>query len=134
MRFGSAAKARAVAVAGAHKPRDEGEDHPYVFQENLREVAMTGGVIQVAKTLSKSSSAALVEICEEFRSVFSFDGKLGDCRLLQHGINTGNAKPVHTPPYRNSHLKRQEIQAQVDEWLEAGVIQPSSSPWSSPVV
>jgi len=64
-----------------YKPRDEGEDHPYVFQENLREVAMTGRVIQVAKTLSKSSSAALVEIREKFRSVFSLEGKLGGCRL-----------------------------------------------------
>jgi len=67
-----------------YKPRDEGEDHPYVFQENLREVAMTGGVIQVAKTLSESSSAALVKVCEEFQSVFSFTGKLGECIVARH--------------------------------------------------
>ena len=71
---------------------------------------------------------------QQYEHLFSFDGKLGDCNVLEHDIDTGDAKPIHTPPYRQSSKVREKIQKQIQEWLEAGVIRPSRSPWASPVV
>ena len=50
------------------------------------------------------------------------------------GINTGDAAPVRASPYRTSPKEKEIINGQVDEMLAAGVIRPSRSPWSSPVI
>merc|ERR1712035_133700 len=43
-------------------------------------------------------------------------------------------QPIRQPPRRLPIHKRLEAQRQVDQMLEDGVIEPSHSPWSSPVV
>ena len=42
--------------------------------------------------------------------------------------------PIKQRPYRLSPVVKKEIDRQVDEMLEKGIIQESVSPWSSPVV
>ena len=59
---------------------------------------------------------------------------LGTAKGVQHTIDTGSAKPIQVPPRRVPFHKRQEMCNQVDEMLEAEIIEPSNSPWSSPVV
>ena len=54
--------------------------------------------------------------------------------LVKHYIDTGNAKPIKQTAYCASHHYRQEIEKQVEEMLQNGIIQPSVSPWASPVV
>ena len=54
--------------------------------------------------------------------------------LVQHVIDTGHATPIKQRPYRVSPDVKKEIDRQVDEMLEKGIIQESVSPWSSPVV
>ncbi|KAL9967422.1 hypothetical protein ACROYT_G025641 [Oculina patagonica] len=56
------------------------------------------------------------------------------CKRVQHIIDTGSAQPIQAPPRRVPFHKRGEIRRQVDEMLEAGIIEPCESPWSSPVV
>jgi hypothetical protein len=43
-------------------------------------------------------------------------------------------KPFPLPPYRYSAAKKKAIQEQVKEILASGVIEASSSPYSSPIV
>ena len=59
---------------------------------------------------------------------------LGTAKGLKHTIDTGPAQPIRVPPRRVPFHKRQEMRRQVDEMLEAQIIEPSESPWSSPVV
>ena len=59
---------------------------------------------------------------------------LGHCEILQHQIITNDAKPIHQLPYPSAFKQRELIQAQVSEMLSDGVIEPSCSPWSSPVI
>ena len=60
---------------------------------------------------------------------------LGRAKLgVKHTIDTGSAEPIQVPPRRVPFHKREEICRQVDEMLEAGIIEPSESSWSSPVV
>ena len=59
---------------------------------------------------------------------------LGTAKGVRHTIDTGSAQPIQVPPRRVPFHKRQEMRSQVDEMLEADIIEPSDSPWSSPVV
>lgn len=52
----------------------------------------------------------------------------------EHEIDTGDHQPIKSAPYRVSQLERESINTQVEEMLKAGIVKPSSSPWSSPVV
>ena len=71
-----------------------------------------------------------------YRDVFAFaDEQLGKTSLVQHVIDTGDAMPIiKQRPYRTSPRCKQEIDRQVDDMLQKGIIRESVSPWSSPVV
>lgn len=56
-------------------------------------------------------------------------------RAIDHPIALiPDAKPVSVRPYRYGCLQKDEIERLVDEMLQAGVIRPSSSPYTSPVL
>ncbi|CAF3332041.1 unnamed protein product [Rotaria socialis] len=68
-------------------------------------------------------------------------GKLFDIRqpskiniTLNHVIETGTHQPVYTPPYRRSPKDHQIITDETDKFLQQTIIEPSTSPWCSPVV
>src|SRR5690606_12483973 len=74
-------------------------------------------------------------LLEEFKPLF--DGKnvkLGQAIGVSHSINTDDAIPIRQRSYRYSREERNTIQQHVDEMLRNDVIEPSSSPWASPVV
>ena len=48
-------------------------------------------------------------------------------------LQLNNPIPIRQRPYRTPLLKRKEIERQVEELLQMGVIRPSTSPWASPV-
>ena len=59
-----------------------------------------------------------------YSNVFAFPGdQLGRTSLVQHVIDTGDATPVKQRPYRVSPYVKKEIDCQVDEMLEKGIIQ-----------
>lgn len=51
-----------------------------------------------------------------------------------HQISLTTTTPVASRPYRVSDSKKRAIQDQVDEMLARGIIEPSHSPYASPVV
>jgi len=58
---------------------------------------------------------------------------LGFCAALQHNIDTGDALQIKQSPRRPPFAAREAEDAILDEMLQTGVIEPSNSPWSSPV-
>ena len=58
----------------------------------------------------------------------------GETDLLEMEIDTGEAPPKKQRPRRMSFVVRQEVSKQLRKMQETGVIQPSKSPWASPVV
>ena len=86
-------------------------------------------------SLTSSEHAQASALLHEYADIFSqSDDDYGRTDLVQHDIPTDNAPPIRQRAYRASPTIRQEIKQQCDRLLEAGVIEPSSSPWSSPVV
>ena len=59
---------------------------------------------------------------------------LGRTHLTQHTIHTGSASPIHQRAYRHSVAAKAEIARQTEKLLSAGLIEPSHSLWSSPIV
>ncbi len=53
---------------------------------------------------------------------------------MKHRIDTQGAPPIRQPLRRLSPAQRAEVERQVSELLEKGLIQPSDNPWASPVV
>ena len=58
----------------------------------------------------------------------------GHTTLAEHRIDTGEAQPIKQPPRRLAPHRRETVEVEVDKMLEGGVIEPSMSPWASPVV
>ncbi|CAF3837111.1 unnamed protein product [Rotaria magnacalcarata] len=54
---------------------------------------------------------------------------------LKNAIDTGTHRPIHAPPYRKSNKDDQEtLNKETDKLLKNGIIEHSTSPWSSLVV
>ena len=71
----------------------------------------------------------------EYHDVFSSsDNDLGKTSLAEHRIETGDNKPVKVPPRRVPIHKRGEVEDTVKRLSDQGLIEPSTSPWSSALV
>ena len=75
------------------------------------------------------------QLLQEFPQLFSGDPmECGEVPGVTHKIQTGDAAPTVTRQWRLPHSSRQTIRDQCDRMAKAGVIEPASSPWLSPVV
>ena len=71
----------------------------------------------------------------EFSDVFALESsELGCTDCVQHVIETGDHPPIKQQPYRTPVVHREKIAKLVEEMQQQEIIQPSSSPWASPVV
>ena len=77
----------------------------------------------------------LYSLLVEFRDVFA-DGSsdIGRTSLTSHKIDTGDRKPIKQQPRRLPLAKVDIAQKAIKEMYEQGIIEPSSSPWTSPIV
>ncbi|CAH8556952.1 unnamed protein product [Dicrocoelium dendriticum] len=81
------------------------------------------------------TQARLAQVIQNYSDAFAWkSGDLGRTGLVKHSIDTGVARPIKVPPRRIPIHWQGEIQKLIDEMLEKNVIQPSNSPWASPVV
>ena len=55
-------------------------------------------------------------------------------RTNQIRIETDDAAPIHLPPYRLPKARHQAVQNEVQQLLEAKIIEPLTSPWAPPIV
>ena len=58
----------------------------------------------------------------------------GKTELVEHRIETGDAKPVRLPPYRLPHAYRDIVKKELEEMEKYGIIEKSLSDRSSPIV
>ena len=59
---------------------------------------------------------------------------LGLTTHAEHVIDTGDSRPVKQRPNRIPVHLNKVVNNQVNDMLDSGLIQPSNSPWSSPIV
>ncbi|UYV72119.1 hypothetical protein LAZ67_9001873 [Cordylochernes scorpioides] len=87
---------------------------------------------QINENLPPKEQKELKQVLERYGDLFS--SRLGRTNLAKHRIDTEDAKPIKHKPYRVSAKERDIIKEQIDEMLTEGIIRPSSSPWSFPVI
>ena len=62
-------------------------------------------------------------------------GHLGEITATEHRIRLApGTKPIRQAPYRQGHRGRDVQAGEIAKMLEAGVIEPATSEWASPVV
>lgn len=66
--------------------------------------------------------------------VIDSEHRLGRTNKIELTIETGDAKPFKKRPYLLSPYMHKILNDELDDMLKLGVIEPSSSPWSSPVL
>jgi hypothetical protein len=75
------------------------------------------------------------ELLSSYADVFATKVAFPPPRSCNHMIPLiPGARPVSIGPYRYAPILKDEIERQVQEMLDAGLIQHSSSPFSSPVL
>ena len=77
----------------------------------------------------------LKKLLVEYQDVFSRDkNDLGRTGLTKHKIDVVGSEPIRQPARIPPLAKRQESATAIKEMSEQGIIEPSRSPWASPVV
>ena len=77
----------------------------------------------------------LCSLVLEFAGSFAVEhSELGCTSVVTHKIDTGDHLPIRQPPRRTPFSLRSKVRELTEEMLDHGVIQPSSSPWASPIV
>ena len=84
--------------------------------------------------LNEEEKTIVHKIVKRFKNIFYKDGdKLTFTNTVKHSIPTTDDKPVYSRIYRYPEIHKVEVNKQVQEMLEQGVIRPSTSPYSAPV-
>ena len=88
-----------------------------------------------ASKLNSGEMDKLKALLLKFSDVFALDdSELGRTSVVRHSIDTGDRKPIKQQPYRTPIVQRETIKKMVDEMQKQSIVQPSRSPWASPVV
>lgn len=92
-------------------------------------------VIRDRNTLNNEQNCRLENTIDLFKNLSWHNGsKLGRTNRIIHKIDTGDAEPVKQRQHPMSPYMLQYLHKELDQMLELGVVRPSSSPWSSPVL
>ncbi|KAL4153185.1 hypothetical protein QTP88_001018 [Uroleucon formosanum] len=86
--------------------------------------------------MSIEEKKSIFEICEQYAEIFNLEGdQLTFTDATEHVINLNvNQQPIYQRPYRLPHSQQAEIKTQLDKMQQDGIIEPSSSPWSAPLL
>ena len=103
-------------VAAAEEMGDEKEDKLGLFEAELTEVQK--------KTLD--------DLLRNYQDVLRDEPGLA--KGVHYVIETGDSLPKRTMPYRICPAWRDAIKKEISTLLEAGIIEPTTSPWSSSIV
>ena len=77
----------------------------------------------------------LASVLDKYQDVFSNGpNDIGRTNLVNHEIDTGESRPIRVPARRLPISKQDIERTEVQKMVEKGVIQPSASPWASPIV
>ena len=121
------------------------EDLKAVTSNSIKKIWKSGGQcfsIQEVSTVNSDHAHAVATwpteieaLLQEFISIIEESKSIPPQLFFDHKIPLlEEDKPVNVPPYRYAHFQKDEIEKQVHEMLQNGLIRPSNGPFSSPVL
>lgn len=134
-------------LTGMVKPLPRGLELGTI-EYDFEEISQTGDAVEIRNVSAQQSNKTLEpinadpkyvpkvkEILKEFADlVASSNTELGQTGLIKHKIDTQGKPPIRQRPYRASRNDAEEIDRQIKDMKEAGVIRESTSPWAAPVI
>ena len=125
----------AVTVENSNKIQQFNEKEAKITYEQKLTALNMEGISLSDSVMTGNDLTSLVELL--YRNIDLFATNLDEmtgCKVLKHRIETGSNPPVRLRSYRQSPDDRAEISRQTNEMLKAGIITPSDTPYSSPVL
>lgn len=119
-------------IASIHKTEEENSDHPAkILTHAIKDIDEA-----INPNLTTEEKRRIKNIILEFPDLLpKKDDPPRQTHLVRHKINTGNNAPVKSRYSRRySPTERDYIAAEVKKMQQQGIVQPSESPWSSPIV
>ena len=95
-----------------------------VFERTVREACLSAPIADQFR----------IFLLKHARVFAANDMDLGRTSLVQHHVDTGDARPIRQAPRRIPMAQQGECDHEVQAMLDKGVIEPGQSPWASPVV
>ncbi|GFV54281.1 transposon Ty3-I Gag-Pol polyprotein [Trichonephila clavipes] len=113
----------------------DGSKH-LLFEKNIATPSMVstyrnGKVMSGLPTCKKQAIRTTPEIFWAFHEDRQVDSRKDECETQDF---TGDHAPINQRAYRVSPTERRIIHEEVQKMLDEGIVQPSESPWSSPIV
>ena len=91
--------------------------------------------VEANKDLKESEKEQLYHLLLAYKDTFAHNqADLGRTDRVQHEVRTDDAYPIRQRVRRTAPAQREETRKLIEEMLHKDIIQPSSSPWASPVV
>ena len=119
------------------------QDLPHLVGAGAVASVSTGSPAEMATQLEPhlkvsdypEAKVRLIDLLAEHRSAIALPGEpLGLTDRITHSIVLQpDANPTYVPAYRLPHSQRAATQSFINDMLEEGIIQPSTSPWNSPL-
>ncbi|KAM0042733.1 putative nucleotidyltransferase, Ribonuclease H [Helianthus debilis subsp. tardiflorus] len=88
----------------------------------------------ISPLLTSPQQSSLSFLIHQFADIFIPPSSLPPTRSHDHTIQLSSPTPICVRPYRYPHIQKAEIERQVQELLQMGMIRPSQSAFSSPVI
>lgn len=106
--------------------------NPLIVDEDLPQALPLKSISHCHFDFPNNVHPALQAMSDEYKEVFS--SQLGRATVTQHIIDTVDTQPVKVPPRPIPFHLVDQVQHQLKEMVQEGVIQPNSSPWCAPAV
>ena len=121
------------SLTGEERLRKLSGTKVYAVQEGLENSRLSNQVDLTNSVLSKNGQYKLRELIDQYSAAF---GDLGCYNgPIQHRIDlVPGTAPIASRAYRAPMKLKEEIRKQVEDMLNKGVIEPSTSPFAAPVV
>ncbi|KAJ1217954.1 hypothetical protein NDU88_005541 [Pleurodeles waltl] len=117
-----------MATDEVHK--EESDSLPDLFSTTEADGLVDGVVL--ADFLTAEQKDNYINLLDQFCDLFSLIA--GTTTWCEHTNDTGHSLPVKSKMYTQPEYVRDCIKQEVQKMLDLGVIEPSESPWASPVV
>lgn len=88
--------------------------------------------IEISPTLKPGQRSELVRLLNTYQDIMT--DLPGITSLGQHEIHVTSDEPVRLKPYPLPYALRNTVKEEVDSMIKLGVIEPSNSPYASPIV
>ena len=100
--------------------------------EALNRKLLNGKLDHLSQETRELIDPILLKYAHVFHDEESSDFK--GTNFIEHEIPIGDAQPIRRPQYRTPYALRKEMQTQVENMFDKGVVRPSKCPWSAPAM